>query len=55
MSPNPSFYVMIVFLIAIITSPTINSVLASSSTNKSTSSSYPKSNISLYSIYTTKR
>ena len=33
-------------MIAIITSPTINSVLASSSTNKSTSS-YPKSNISL--------
>ncbi len=47
MSSNPSFYVMIVFLIAIITSPTINSVLASSSTNMSTSSSYPKSNISL--------
>ena len=47
MSPNPSFYVMIVFLIAIITSPTINLVLASSSTNKSTSSSYPKSNITL--------
>ncbi len=47
MSPNPSFYMMIVFLIAIITSPGINSVLASSSSNMSTSSSYPKSNISL--------
>ena len=47
MFANPSFYVMIVFFIIAIISPTINSVLGSSSTNTSNSSSYPISNISL--------
>ncbi len=46
MSANPSFYVMTVFFIIIIISPTINSVVGSPSTNTSNSSSYPISNIS---------
>ena len=46
MSANPSFYVMTVFFIIVIISPTINSVVGSPSTNTSNSSSYPISNIS---------
>ena len=46
MSTNPSFYVMILFLITIIISSTINSVLGSSSTNISNSFSHAINNIS---------
>ena len=46
MSANASFYVMVVFLITIALSPTINSVLGSPSTTLNNSSSYPLSNIS---------
>ena len=46
MSANPSLYVMTVFLIIIIISPTISSVVGSPSTTTSNSSTYPISNIS---------
>ena len=45
MSPNPSLYMMIVFLIPIIVSPTISSVSGSNSTT-AINSTYPISNLS---------
>jgi serine-type D-Ala-D-Ala carboxypeptidase/endopeptidase len=45
MSPNPSLYMMIVFLIPIIVSPTISSVSGSNSTT-TINSTYPISNLS---------
>ena len=46
MSANPSLYVMIVFLLTIVISPTISSVLGSPSTTINNSSTYPLSNLS---------
>jgi serine-type D-Ala-D-Ala carboxypeptidase/endopeptidase len=46
MSANPSLYVMIVFLLIIVISPTISSVLGSPSTTINNSSTYPISNLS---------
>ena len=46
MSANPSLYVMIVFLITIVISPTISSVSGSPSTTANNSSTYPISNLS---------
>ena len=46
MVANPSLYVMIVFLITIVISPTISSVLGSPSTTIINSSTYPISNLS---------
>ena len=45
MSANPSLYVMIVFLLIIVISPTISSVLGSPSTAINNSSTYPISNL----------
>ena len=45
MSANPSLYVMIVFLITIVISPIISSVLGSPSTSIINSSNYPISNL----------
>jgi D-alanyl-D-alanine-carboxypeptidase/D-alanyl-D-alanine-endopeptidase len=46
MSANPSLYVMIVFLLTIVISPTISSVIGSPSTTINNSSTYPLSNLS---------
>lgn len=45
-SANASFYLMVVLLITVAISPTINSVLGSPSTTINNSSSYPLSNVS---------
>ena len=45
MSANPSLYVMILFLITIVISPTISSVSGSPSTTTTNSSTYPISNL----------
>ena len=46
MSANPSLYVMLAFLLTIVISPTISSVLGSPSTTINNSSTYPISNLS---------
>ena len=58
MSANISYYVMVVFLITVAVSPTINSVLGSPSTtinNSSSNSSNPLSNVSSSAVPTTEQ
>ncbi|MBA2268203.1 MAG: hypothetical protein H0W19_07700 [Nitrosopumilus sp.] len=55
MSANPSLYVMIVFLITLVISPTISSVSGSPSTPINNSSTYPISDLSASTPSTTQK